>query len=471
MRRASVRFALATSVVALTAALGQGPVGAQPRLIQPEPVNPALSNPPPPANPAEHSKPCSEPPGRGDGMFSNAALETMNFPSVWHITRGAGQKVAVIDTGVSPHPRLPGLNIGDSSDLVMPGDRGISDCDGHGTLVAGLIAGQPRDGSAFHGGAPDAEIFSIRQTTSRFREKGRTDNVDPVTGITKDGYGNLHTIATAIRQAADKGATVINISIAACLGANESINGDAYIGAALQYAVDVHDVVVVVAAGNSSEGSCNTNPYVNPVNPSTSPWSPGQVRTIVTPAWYDDYVLTVGAVNADSGAAADFTIAGPWVDVAAPGTDIISLSPSDDGLTNHTLNAGANEYQPTQGTSFAAPLVAATAALVRASHPELNARQVMDRIKATAHGAGEARSPVLGYGTVDPLAAVTADISPNALSVTHYKSEQIDALPPEPEPDLRPRNTALAGVGILAAVFTLGVLGSFPLRRWRQSRT
>lgn len=461
MRRAPVRLILATTVIALTATLGQGPAGA----AEPDPIQPGLI-PPPPPNPAEQRKVCTRSSNTGDSPAGIRSLEDMNFRSVWPFTRGAGQVVAVIDTGVNPHPRLPNLRGG--GDFVDRGGNGLTDCDAHGTLVAGLIAGHDAPNSGFAGGAPDAQILSIRQSSGAYSAKGSQDAVDSA-GNTVGGYGDVTTMAAAIRKAADDGATVINISEVACRSAAQGIgDSDRYIGSALEYAVNVHDVVVVAAAGNVGDGSiCQAqNPGTNPVNPGADPWN--SIVTIATPAWYDDYVLTVGAVDA-KGAPAEFSLAGPWVDVAAPGDQMVSLDSDTPGLTNMTYDFNGNA-RPVSGTSFAAPLVAATVALVRSYHPNLNARQVMDRIKATAHGSGEARSPLVGYGIINPLAAVTADIPSNALNAVHYKSEDIDALPPPIEPDLRPRNTALIGVGILAAVFTLGVLGSFPLSRWRKIR-
>ena len=72
-------------------------------------------------------------------------MDMLNLPEAWQFGRGAGVKVAVIDTGVSPHPRLPNLVGG--GDYVMPGD-GLSDCDAHGTWVASLIAARPADGKS-----------------------------------------------------------------------------------------------------------------------------------------------------------------------------------------------------------------------------------------------------------------------------------------------------------------------------------
>jgi membrane-anchored mycosin MYCP len=71
-----------------------------------------------------------------------ASQATLNLPGAWQFPRGEGQLVAVIDTGVRPGPRLPNVEAG--GDFVESTD-GLTDCDGHGTLVAGIIAGQPGD--------------------------------------------------------------------------------------------------------------------------------------------------------------------------------------------------------------------------------------------------------------------------------------------------------------------------------------
>ena len=107
-------------------------------------------------------------------------------------------------------------------------------------------------------------------------------------------------------------------------------------------------------------------------------------------------MLTVGAVGPDD-RPARFTVPGPWVDVAAPGTGVRSLSV--DGGTG----------PPLDGTSFAAPLVAGLAALIRERRPGLTAREVVDRITGTARRPAAGRDEAVGSGVVDPVAALTVE--------------------------------------------------------------
>ena len=78
-----------------------------------------------------------------------------DLQQVWRLTRGSGQRVAVLDTGVAPNPRLPHLSAG--GDYVSAGD-GTQDCDGHGTAVAGIIAATTAPTDDFSGVAPDATV-------------------------------------------------------------------------------------------------------------------------------------------------------------------------------------------------------------------------------------------------------------------------------------------------------------------------
>ena len=91
--------------------------------------------------------------------------------------------------------------------------------------------------------------------------------------------------------------------------------------------------MIVAAAGNTANTDCKQNPIYNPLTPNDSrDWA--GVTTVVTPAWFSDYVLTVGAVDSTGAPLSDLSVAGPWVSIAAPGTDVVSLSPRDDGLIN-----------------------------------------------------------------------------------------------------------------------------------------
>ncbi|MHA3023477.1 type VII secretion-associated serine protease mycosin [Mycobacterium sp. BMJ-28] len=347
--------------------------------------------------------------------------------AAWSVTRGAGQTVAVIDTGVARHRLLPHLVPG--GDFVATGD-GTQDCDGHGTIVAGIIGAAPADESGFSGVAPEASILGIRQSSSRFREIGGGD-----------GVGDVDTLAAAVRLAADRGATVINISTVACLPAGDVLD-DRALGAALAYAVDAKNAVVVAAAGNvGGHGSC---PQQNPAPAPGTPPDWEHVDVIASPCWYDDYVLTVGSVRAD-GTASEFTLAGPWVDVAAPAETVVSLSPAGEGLVDQAPDSAGP--QPISGTSYAAPVVAGVVALLRSVAPHLTARQVMKRIEDTALTPGAGWNPRVGRGIVDVLGAldgVGADIAPPAPATPLTP-------PGTAQPTSTAGRTALAGAAVCVA--------------------
>lgn len=405
--------------------------------VAPPVVDNALLPPPAPPSPVlqtEQREPCFSQESHSD------TADAHTLDDVWRLTRGAGQTVAVIDTGVTRHRLLPHLIGG--GDYVSHGD-GTLDCDGHGTIVAGIIGGATST-TGFSGVAPDATILSIRQSSNKFGAVG--DSL---------GVGDVETMAEAVRTAADLGATVINISTVACVAAADRLD-DRALGAALAYAVDVKNVVVVTAAGNvGGLGHC---PEQNPSSvPAGRPnWD--DVRSVASPAWYDDLVLCVGSVGSD-GMASEFSLGGPWVDVAAPGEGIVSLHPDGEGLID-TL-AGP---KPISGTNYAAPMVAGIAALVRSRSPALSAREVMRRITATAHHPPGDWDPFMGSGVVDPLAAVSAGPlarpgpAPAVATVTS---------PPAAFADPQPVRIAFGGAAVCIAVALLSALAlsSSRLRR------
>ena len=427
--------------------LAGAPIWAAPSAaaVAPPPLDdsrlPAAGAPAPPRPTAQHDD-CVAAPATPPSATDPGQLTGMDLPTLWALTRGAGQTVAVIDTGVARHLRLPHLVA--AGDYVSTQD-GAADCDGHGTMIAGIIgAGADSAGSGtFTGIAPDVTILAIRQSSNKFRA------VDEPAGT---GFGDVETLAAAVRAAADLGATVINISSVACLDAATELD-DRALGAALAYAVDLKNVVVVTAAGNvGGPGQC---PGQNPTEDTGSQ----DVTVVASPAWYDDYVLTVGSVGTD-GAPSGFSLAGPWVDVAAIGEGVVSLAPAGDGVVN-TRSDGA----PISGTSYAAAVVSAIAALVRSRSPGLTARQVMQRVEDTARHPAGGRDARMGRGMVDALAALS---DPGVTRVRRPSTRPIETVGAEPEFEQEPERTALQGAAICVALTAGTVVISASARRLRR---
>jgi membrane-anchored mycosin MYCP len=444
---------LLSLVVAVLAALPQCVLPAA-HAVSPPPIDdsrlpePARPAPPEPTVQRELCAVLSADSVSRRGNISNQ-LAGLGLSQAWQFTRGSGQRVAIIDTGVSPHPRLPDLVPG--GDYVFTGD-GTQDCDGHGTVVAGIIAARTgSDSDGFSGVAPEATVISIRQSSAKF---------GPLRDHSRTGVGDVDTMAKAVRTAADLGASVINISSVACVPVTSALD-DRALGAALAYAVDVKNAVVVAAAGNSGgAGQC-------PAQRSQANWDNATVA--VSPAWYDDYVLTVGSVNAE-GTPSSFTLAGPWVDVAAPGEAVISLSPTGDGTVNTAEGQGSS--MPLSGTSYAAPVVSGLAALIRARFPVLTARQVMQRIEATAHHPPGGSDSFVGNGVIDPLAAVsTGSMPPPVDSRTDRAPVRITPPPAPQSSDRRSRHTALIGAGACLAVLVVALAAGAAAGRLPRLRT
>lgn len=428
-----------------------------------------------PQQPTELKAICGIPTGvlpATDFTKRTSAEAMLEYRSAWRFSRGGGQKVAVIDTGVNPHPRLRVLEGG--GDYVSNTD-GLQDCDAHGTLVAGIIAAAPVPGDSFAGVAPDAALLSIRQNSAVFGVAGGGASQTDDPNATSPGYGSTQTLALAITRAVDLGATVINLSEVACAPVAAGLDDEA-LGRAVRYAFE-RNVVVVAAAGNfNTEGMCNAqNEMPDPNQPLASGWD--TVGTIASPAWFDEYVLTVGAVTM-SGAPADFSLHGPWVSVAAPGERVTSLDPYGPGLINAQL--GQQGLTPLNGTSFATPFVSGVVALIRSRFPELTAAQVIRFVKQTARTPGPGPNPATGFGVVDPVAVLTHQFPVTDSKDPLGMGTPISA-PSRLDPgDLRARATVLgataASVVLMAAAATLTAARRPPStaavshrrRRWRR---
>lgn len=382
--------------------------------------------------------------------------DVLRFDELGRFATGEGQKVAVIDTGVSPHDYL-GKRLEGGGDYVLARDNGLKDCDGHGTEVAGIIAADPkREDIGFRGIAPRARILSIRQSSANYKFEDPKDQSNNI-----ESAGNLGTLAKAIRRAADSGATVINMSVDSCrpTAAGGITEAERQVQAALRYAVEKQDVVAVASAGNRGENNCTEQNSADPKNPTY----------IVTPPWFSEYVISVAAMESN-GDPAEFSIQGPWVSVAAPGTRIISLDPANrQGLANETINS-QGQRSPIQGTSFAAPYVSGLAALVRDRFPELNAKQVMNRIKQTAShpAAAGGHNSRVGYGMINPIGALTSMIPAEDGLESDEAINLPFQLPPAQHKDWSPAQVAMIGAGGGVGVLLMTLFIVHTVRRNRR---
>jgi len=277
--------------------------------------------------------------------------------------------------------------------------------------------------------APDATLLAIRQTAQTFGPKDPEINANPE-DVRR--AGDINTLARAIVHAANLGAQVINISVTSCLRADLP-QDQSLLAAAVRYAAIDKDAVIVTAAGNADAQGCNKQ------NPPTGGWD--SVTTIATPAWFSDYVLTVSATdNAGVPAQGDgASLHGPWVGLAAPGADMVGLS-----MDGRVINGAVDQdnLHPLAGSSFAAALVGGIAALVRAKYPTLTAHQVINRLEATARRPADGRDNVVGYGVVDPVAALTWDVAPGDAFAPGVVRAPLTLPPSPPPPNPWPRRAA-----------------------------
>ncbi|MEO3817654.1 type VII secretion-associated serine protease mycosin [Plantactinospora sp. B24E8] len=273
-------------------------------------------------------------------------LRYLKISEAHKTSQGKGVTVAVIDSGVDPHPDLRNNLLSGIDSYPGGTGKGQADPDGHGTRMAGLIAAHGRPGGrGALGIAPQANILPIRDS--------RSPNDQSSDGM-----------ARGIDWAVSHGARVISISTTA--GSTTELRES--VAAAIQA-----DVVVVAGTGN---------------------------RGILVgfPAAYEG-VVAVAATDRN-GNHADFSVTGSKVVIAAPGEDILSTVPG-------------GRYLSRSGTSSSTAIVAGAAALIRSKYPDLSAKEVVHRLTATADDKGApGRDEEYGYGVLDIVAALTADVPP-----------------------------------------------------------
>ena len=284
-------------------------------------------------------------------------------------------RVAIVDTGVDGrHPDLTGRIV---AARTFGGGDPLYPASPHGTAVAGLIGAIDDNPEGIDGIAPNARLL-VADVAHR-----DSQTFDP------------NSIATAIRWAADRHARVINLSLS-------GPGPDPEYDRAVAYALS-RGALVVAAAGNCYDGKflrCTPR------------------GTTLAPAWMP-HVLTVGATNGARSAARFSVPSARWVDVAAPGQLVTTLWPTRNnpyfstpdcafaGTTSCYSTGGADSvaWGPS-GTSFAAPMVSAAAAILFGADPQLQPGQVTALLEQTAHAIADPRHQ-LGAGVIDIAAALT----------------------------------------------------------------
>ncbi|WP_270180273.1 S8 family peptidase [Alkalihalobacillus sp. CinArs1] len=252
-----------------------------------------------------------------DPLFSQQwGLLKINSVRAWNVTRGSTLvNIAILDTGVQTnHPDLVDKIILSQN---FSASSTAEDLNGHGTHVAGIAAATTRNDLGVAGLAINPKIMNIKV-------------------LDDNGSGTFSDVAQGVIYAAQNGAKVINLSLGGPMASATLQN-------ALQYAKD-NGVLNVAAAGN-----LNSN-------------------NLFFPAAYAQ-CLSVAALDQNDNKASFSNYGASWVDVAAPGVNILSTLPT------YANSQGATNYGSLSGTSMAAPFVAGLAALMLSLNSDVNAVQ------------------------------------------------------------------------------------------------
>jgi serine protease AprX len=319
--------------------------------------------------------------GVAGGLFGIGAIPGVN---------GQGIGVAVVDSRISPHAALANKVVANVS--MIAGDASVSDAFGHGTHVAGIVAGNSTASrmvtDLYTGGvAPGVQLVNVRVLGAD--GVGRTSDV--IAGIE-------WAIANRVRY----DIRVINLSLGHPV--MEPAATDPLCEAVAE-AVQA-GIVVVAAAGNNGVAADGSRVLGGINSPGNSPWAitVGSLNTWGTVKRQDDTVTTYssrGPTRYDEAVKPD---------VGAPGNKIVSLEANGSYIPSaysylHRAGTGTNSYMQLSGTSMAAPMVSGGVALLLQGTPGLIPAQVKMALQADATYMPDAGLIGAGAGSVNFMAS------------------------------------------------------------------
>lgn len=316
---------------------------------------------------------------------------------------GKGVTVAVVDSGINTkHTALANKVIASVS--TVTGDPSTGDAFGHGTHVAGIIAGLSTTTTPFYTGgiAPGASLVNVRVLGA------------DGTGLTSDVIDGIDWV---IAHKSAYNIRVINLSLGHPVFESCSLDP---LCQEVQKAVNA-GIVVVAAAGNYGKNDAGQMVLGSIASPGNSPYAitVAALNTWATPSRGDD---TVATFSSRGPTAYDLAVK---PDVAAPGVKIVSLQANGSALPTmfpsiHVAGSGNNAYMYLSGTSMAAPMVSGGVALLLQGTPGLSPSQVKLALQNGATYMTDGGLMGAGAGSVNFLASrkVAANGLLNVLTTT-----------------------------------------------------
>ena len=355
------------------------------------------------------------------------ALNQMGASAVWKIATGRGVSVAIVDSGIdigNAHlpdrtAVAPGRTLLPAIDGWTPDPAGHNDLSGHGTAVASLVGGRSVDGSGQIGLAYGATLVPIQVFGVATAGPTPDERLAAVTPT-------VQRLADGIRAGADLGAKVINVSL--------SVDSpDPGLADAVSYAMGKGALVVASAGDRES--------------------APDAKDGARYPAAFPG-VVSVTSVTSGRGVDTTANIQGNHITVAAVGQGLNTAF----GHVGDCLLTGA------PATSFATPLVSATAALLAERYPNEGPALWKYRIEASAQRPrADVKDAAIGWGLISPYDALTMTLDPQRpgptmpghdAPPTAAPPEAVGPVVLEDDPDAGPRQVGLwlAFVALAAAV-------------------